>query len=521
MESVIFSRANVRVPRVRRDRARSHVRRFLVAVSAMLITGCAVGPDFVRPSAPTVIGYTSETLAAQTAAADIAGGQAQRFVQGLDIPGQWWTLFHSAPLNALIEQALKANPTLQTAEAALHVAQENVYAQQGAYYPSVAANLTSTRQKVPGILSSPVSSGETIFNLHTAQVLVSYTPDVFGGNRREVESLQAQAESQRFLLEAAYISLTTNVVVAVVQEASLRDQIVATEELIKLQTEQLNLMRVQLDLGQIAEAAVVAQEAVLAQTQTQLPAMRKQLAQQRDLLNALVGRFPSEELAAKFNLAMLQLPEALPLGLPSQLVEHRPDVRAAEASLHAASAQIGVAVANMLPQLTLTASGGSVATRVSDLFKSGNGFWSVASGLTQPVLEGGTLLHRKRAAEAEYDQAAAQYRATVITAFQNVADTLQALQYDADGLQAAVVAECATKKSLDIARRQLELGDISNLALVIFEQAYQQAVINRVQAQANRFADTAALFQSLGGGWWNRTGVREDAAATEGTVKGR
>jgi NodT family efflux transporter outer membrane factor (OMF) lipoprotein len=512
MESIIKGCAHVRVRRAMRIACRIQQLcplRICAAVfsAAALVTGCAVGPDFVHPAAPGVNSYVSEPLAAHTASADVAGGAAQHFVQSLDIPGQWWTLFHSAPLNALIEQALKANPTLQGAEAALRVAQETVYAQQGAYFPTIQANFTPTRQKVANNLSSPVSSGATIFNLHTAQVLVSYTADVFGGNRRQVESLQAQAESQRFQLEAAYLTLTSNVVAAAVQEALLRGQIAATEELIKLETEQLDLLHRQLDLGSVAEAAVVAQEATLAQAQAALPPLRKQLAQQRDLLSALAGRFPSEELAEEFDLSTLQLPQELPVSLPSKLVEQRPDVRAAEAQLHAASAQIGVAVANMLPQINLNASGGSVATQMADLFKSGSGFWNVAGSLTQPIFEGGTLLHKKRAAEAAYDQAAAQYRSTVIAAFQDVSDTLHALQYDADALHAVVTAEHATKKNLDIARRQFELGDISYLALLTAEQAYQQTVINRLQVQANRYTDTAALFQALGGGWWNRSDV--------------
>jgi NodT family efflux transporter outer membrane factor (OMF) lipoprotein len=427
-------------------------------------------------------------------------------------------------LNSLIEQALKNNPSLQQAEAALRVAQETVYAQQGAYYPSVSANFTPTRQKEAlGSVSSSAASGASLFNLHTAQLNVSYTADVFGGNRRQVESLQAQSDSQRFQLEAAYLTLTSNVVAAAVQEASLRAQIAAANTMIKVEQEQLNLFRRQLELGAVAEANVLAQVAALAQTQALLPPLQKQLAQQRDLLTALAGGFPGDVSSnvsgnassnashnaapEQFELSMLQLPQDLPVSLPSKLVEQRPDVRSAEEQLHAASALVGVAKANMLPQFTLSAAGGSMATQIGQLFKSGNGFWTLAGGITQPLFEGGALLHKKRAAEAAYDEAAAQYRGTVIAAFQNVADTLQALQFDADGLQAAVIAERAAADSLAIARRQVELGDIGYVSLLAAEQAYQQAVLTLVQAQANRYADTAALFQALGGGWWNRDDV--------------
>ena len=493
---------------------KQHLLKASVPLSALLIAGCAAGPDFSRPAAPNVSRFTAEPLAVQTASAPVAGGEAQRFIDTADIPKQWWTLFHSPALNSLIEQALKNNPNLQQAEAALRVAQENTAAQVGAYYPSASLNFTPSRQKEAlGTVSSSAASGAALFNLHTAQLNVAYTADVFGGNRRLVESLQAQADTQRFQLEAAYLSLTSNVVAAAVQEASLRAQIAATEAMIKIEQEQLDLFRRQLDLGAVAEASVVAQVATLAQTKALLPPLQKQLAQQRDLLAALAGRFPSDAPVEKFELAALQLPQELPLTLPSKLVEQRPDVRSAEEQLHAASALIGVAKANMLPQFTLSADGGSMASVVSQLFKSGNGFWTLAGGLTQPIFQGGMLLHKKRAAEAAYDEAAAQYRSTVIAAFQNVADTLQALQSDADALQAAVVAERATADSLAIARRQVELGDIGYVSLLAAEQAYQQAVLGLVQAQANRYADTAALFQALGGGWWNRTAVASADAA--------
>ncbi len=477
----------------------------LALLPALALSACAVGPDFKTPDAPKAARYTEHALPATTASAQAAAGLPQRIVDGRDIPAQWWTLFHSPALNSLIEEALKNNPNLQQAEAALRAAQENVAAQQGAYYPSVSANFTPSRQKdALGTVTSNAASGAGVYNLHTVQLNISYVPDVFGGNRRQVESLQAQSDAQRFEREAAYLSLTSNVVAAAVQEAALRAQIAATEKMVKLEQETLDLTKRQSELGAVPEAAVAAQLAVLAQTQAQLPPLQKQLAQQRDLIAALAGRLPVDMPHETFELSALQLPQELPLSLPSQLVRQRPDVRAAEENLHAASADIGVAAANMLPQFSLTAGGGSVATQLSDLFKSGTGFWNLAGGVTQPLFQGGTLLHRKRAAEAAYDAAAAQYRATVIAAFQNVADTLQALHADADALQAAATAERAAADSLAIARRQVELGDMAYITLLSAEQNYQQATLNLAQAQANRYADTAALFQALGGGWWNR-----------------
>jgi len=478
-------------------------------VIGVALAGCAVGPDFERPEAPAVDRYTREPLPQATNSADIEGGEAQRFVQGLDIPGQWWTLFHSPALNALIEQALKNNPTLPAAEAALRQAWENVYAAQGAFFPTAVASYSASSNKTAtGVVFTAASSGSPYFTLHTAQVVVSYVPDVFGGTRRQVESLMATAEFQRFQIEAAYLTLTSNVVAAAVQEASLRGQIAATEEIIRIETEALGILRKQFEFGQVAGADVAAVEATLAQAQATLPPLQKQLAVQRDLLTALIGRLPSQEPAEKFDLASLQLPQELPVSLPSNLVDQRPDIQSAQAQLHAASALIGVAIAAQLPQFTLTANAGTVANQIGQLFITpGTAFWTVAGNVAQTIFDAGTLLHKKRAADAAFDETAAMYRSTVITAFQNVADALHALQSDAETLKAAVAAERAASKSLEIARRQLQLGAIGYLGLLTTENTYQTALIALVQAQAARYADTAALFQALGGGWWNREDV--------------
>lgn len=474
-----------------------------------LSAGCTVGPDFHRPDAPQTSRYTAADIPMQTASANVPGGEAQRLVLGMDLPGQWWTLFHSEALDRLVTQALKANPNVHAAEAALRESMENVYAQQGFFYPTVQASFAPSRQKNPvGTLAPTLSSGQAIFNLYTAQVSVGFTPDVFGGNRRQVESLLAQAEYQRFQLEATYLTLTCNLVVAALQEASLRAQIAATEKVVEIEIEQVEIFRRQHALGAIALADVIAQQAALAQTMATLPILKKQLALQRDSLAALAGRLPSDEPAEQFDLASLQLPQDLPLTLPSRLVEQRPDIRSAEAQLHAASAQIGVATANMLPQLTLSGALGGTSTQIGKMLEASNVFWSLAGSAMQTAFAGGTLLHRKRAAVAAYDQAAAQYRSTVITAFQNVADSLRALQYDAEALEAQVTAEQAAGESLKIARRALQLGSISYLALLNAEQTYQQAVISLAQSRTNRYLDTAALFQSLGGGWWNRVDAK-------------
>ena len=476
-----------------------------VAFTALLLlAGCAVGPDFARPAAPAVERYTPGPLPGQTAAAPGLGGAPQRLVAGRDIPGDWWTLFRSEPLNALITEALRANPTLASAEAALRQAHELTLAGQGAFFPTVQANFGASRNKTASSLSPTPANDSLYFSLYNAQLGVSYVPDVFGGTRRQVEALAAQEEAQRFELEAAYLTLTANLVAAFVTEAALRGQIAATGEIVTIARDSLGILGRQQALGQVAGGDVAAQEAALAQAEATLPPLQKQLGQQRHLLTVLVGRYPSEAPAAHFDLAGLHLPQNVPVSLPSRLVEQRPDIRAAEAQLHAASAAIGIAVANRLPQITLSANAGVTATALAQLVTPGAGFWSLAGTLAQTIFDAGTLLHRQRAAEAGFDQAAAQYRATVLTAFQNVADALRALESDADTLKAVAAAEGAAAKSLAIARHQLALGAVNYLALLNAEQTYQEARIALVQAEAARFADTAALFQALGGGWWNR-----------------
>jgi NodT family efflux transporter outer membrane factor (OMF) lipoprotein len=472
---------------------------------------CTVGPDFERPAAPTDTGYTPEPLATQTASVKMRGGDAQHFLADRDIPGDWWTLFRSRPLNQLIGQALKANPDLDAAQAALRQAQENVYAEQGALFPQASFNFQAEKQRFSGATFGQPSNTAT-FGLVTPQLNISYAIDVWGGTRRQIESLEAQAEYQRFQLEATYLTLTSNVVVAAVQEASLRGQIAATQDIIRDQAQSLKLVRDRFNLGGASQADVLTQEAQLAQTRATLPPLQKQLAQTRNQLAVLVGQLPSHEAAGTFALDSMRLPNDLPLSLPSQLVEQRPDVRAAEAQLHSASAQIGVATANQLPQFSITGTLGTASNNFTNMFAPGTGVWSIAGGVTQTLFDAGTLLHRKRAAVAAFEQTAAQYRGTVIKACQNVADTLRALQSDADAMVAAGASERSAAASLDLARRQYQLGAIDYLTLLNAQRTWQQARINLVQAEANRYADTAALFQALGGGWWHRSDVAPQVA---------
>jgi len=479
-------------------------------LASSLLAGCAVGPDFKRPAAPDVSGYVAHPADTTAATENVPGGDAQHFAPGGDIPGDWWTLFHSRPLNDLIEQSLANNHDLKAAQAALSVARENVLAQRGSYYPSVVASFSASRQKQSEAISPTPNSSAFLYNLFTPQVSVSYAPDIFGLNRRTVESIQAQEQAVRFQMVATQITLSTNVVAAAVQLASLQAQVDATRELVDINTHMVQILREQSAKGYASGLDLAAQESQLAQTNATLPPLLKQLAQQRDLLAVLVGRYPSEAPDESFDLTNLQLPQELPVSLPSTLVAQRPDVLQAEANMHAASAQIGIAIANRLPNIVLSANTGSTALAMDQLFKSGTGFWGIGADLTAPIFQGGTLMHQERAAKAAYVEAAEQYRSTVMGAFQNVADSLVALDQDAAGLKAAAAAAEAAKRTLDLSQRQWQSGYASYLSLLSAEQSYQQARINLVLAQASRYADTAALFQALGGGWWNRADLAQD-----------
>jgi len=475
-----------------------------VAASAVVLAACAVGPDYRTPDAPAVPVYTERPLPAQTDAAAARGGEAQRFQSGGEISAEWWTLFGSSELDRLIRTALAANPTLEAAQASLRQAQESLNAQYAVLYPSVDANLGAKRQRIVGASSGNSTISPSVFTLYNASVNVSYAIDVAGGARRELEALQAGIDFQRFQLEAAYLSLTSNVATTAFREAALREQIRATREIVDAQERQLQLVEKQLALGAIARSDVLAQRAQLAQTRATLPPLEKALAQTRNQLAVLTGKFPGEAALAELDLSAFQLPRTLPVSLPSDLVRQRPDIRAAEAVLRQTNARIGVAQALMLPQLNLSATYGAAATSTGNLFEPSARLWSIGASLLQPIFHAGQLQARKRGAVAAYEQAFAQYRQTVLGAFQNVADVLLALEFDAIALKAQAAAEVASRESLEVTRMQLQYGAVNSLALLNAQSQYEQARIGLVQAQAARYADTAALFQALGGGWWRR-----------------
>jgi NodT family efflux transporter outer membrane factor (OMF) lipoprotein len=495
-------------PRIRSGKLKASL------LATLALSGCAVGPNFRTPQVSEKAGYAPGPLPTKTASASGALGGAQDFVQNNNIPGQWWTLFQSPVLDGLIKQAMAANPTINAAQASLRMAQENALAQEGSLFPSIGLGLSASKNETStGSLAPIAANYKPFYSLYTGEVTVSYAPDVFGLNRRTIESMAAQAEIQRYQLDAAYLTLTSNVVMTAVQVAALQAEISAQEDTIKADSQMRDIIRSQYAVGEVAEAALVQQDAVLAQAQQMLPPLQKQLALQQNALTALEGNYPTQAPVQGLDLTSLHLPEQLPVSLPSELVAQRPDILAAAANMHAASAQIGVAIANRLPQFPLTAALGTSPAALAKAFTPYNQFFTIASGLTMPLFDGGTLLHKQRAAKAQFDLAAAQYRETVIGAFQNVSDVLRALQSDADELQAAQAAQVAAAHSLTIARQELQAGSIDYVYVLTAEQTYQTAQQALVQAEAMRLSDTAALFQSLGGGWWNRSDPTVESSA--------
>lgn len=494
--------------------AGAHARRLALA-APLLLAGCMVGPNFQSPPAPAASGYTVEPRLQPAVGTAITGGAQQSFIAALDVGGQWWREFNSPQINAFVEEAVRNHPDVRAAQYALRAARETALQAQGALLPQVSGNVSATREQVTAA-SGGTTGAPTLYNLYETTVNVSYTLDLFGGIRRQVESAEAQAEYQRFEMEATYLALTANVVTAAISDASLRAQIAATQAIIEAEADQLRRVQGQFAVGAVSQADVLAQQTTLAQTQATLPPLQKQLAQGRNQLMAYLGRLPGQDRGESVSLASLRLPRNLPVSLPSQLVRQRPDIRQAEATLHQAAATVGVNTAALLPQITLTPSIASQALTVGQLFTPNGLAWTAAASITQTLLDGGQLYRTKEASVAAFEQDYALYQSTVLTAFQNVADALRAVQYDAATLRAQAAAEQAARDSLTMAQEQFKVGAIGYAIVIEAQQAYQNAVIARIQTQAMRYNDTVALFQALGGGWWNRLDETADAFPRNG-----
>jgi NodT family efflux transporter outer membrane factor (OMF) lipoprotein len=476
------------------------------------LVGCMVGPDFQKPEPPATESYTEEALPPATVnTPGIKGGHAQIFKVGQDIPNQWWELYESPELNHLIIRGLENNPDLKAAEATLQQAQEDLRSLIGAtLYPNVGLELDAGRERLSAFDSLEGSPGEDLadfppqlLDLYNANVSVSYVFDVFGANRRAIEALRAGLDFERYQLEATYLALTSNIVTTAILEGSLRAQIKATKEMIAQETQLLNITNKQYHAGGTSRFDVLAQETVLAQTRANLPPLENALAQTRHALAVLVGDYPGSEMLPKFYLDDLHLPEELPISIPSELINQRPDIQAAEALLHQASAQVGVATANMLPTFPIIASYGANSDSLNDFFNTNNIYWDWQASVLQPIFAGGALEAQRESAIFAFEAAFAEYQSAVLMGLQNVADTLTALENDARTLHETAIAEKAAKNMLDISQKQFEVGSINFIDLIYAQVAYQQTYLDRITALAARYADTAALFQALGGPWWD------------------
>jgi len=491
-------------------------KRIAGALVGALVGGCALGPDFHTPDAPQVEQYSSALENQSEHPSENRTIDGPELKQGEQIPDQWWRVYGSTELNGLIRQGMQQSPTLAAARATLRAAQEDYASQSGTIlYPTVDGSIRSDRQKLSG--ASFGQNGNFIYSLHTASVSVSYAFDPFGSGRRYLESLRAQVDYQGFQMEAANLTLAANIVSTAISEASLRGQWQAASDIVNNRRAQLKIVERQSAIGVVTEADVLSQRTALAQAETALPPLEKQLAQTQHQLSVLVGRFPGERAGANhdntdgkpgmpaFELAGLHLPESLPVSLPSELVHQRPDIRAAEAQLHQASALIGMATANMYPSLQITAGFGRQAVQFSNLLTGpASGIWSIGSNVLQPLFHGGELSAKRRQALASFDAARAQYQQTVLLAFRDVADVLLALQSDARGLKLQLKAESLARQTHDLVQHQFNLGAASFLTLLNAQQQYRQSHIGVVQARATLLADSAALFQAMGGGWWQR-----------------
>lgn len=483
----------------------------------LALSACAVGPDFHAPEAPKVADashpYTPAALPAMAASGTGPAYVSQRFVDGQDVSATWWEAFQSPALNALVRSALAQSPSVVAAQATLRQAEENYRADYGSrVFPSVTGQLSAGRQRFAIAQAEGIPAGST-GNLFNAGLDLSYTLDIVGGNRRELEGVRAAIDYQRFQVEATWLSLTSSVVATAIQEASLRAQLQVTRDVVDNAAKSLKVIAAQVQLGALARGALLQQQTLIAQQQAQIPPLEKALAQTRHQLSVLAGRLPGDDGLPMFDIDSLTLPRELPISVPSLLVRQRPDVRASEALLHEASAQIGVATANLYPQITLSAGVDRQSLKINKLFDTGTTGWNLAAGLVQPIFNGGSLQAKKRASVAAYDAAQAQYRSTVLNAFLDVANTLRAIDTDADAVTATADAERLANESLSLVGRQYQLGAVSYLASLEAQRTYLSTRVALVQARAARFTDTAALFQALGGGWWNMPDAVASAAS--------
>jgi NodT family efflux transporter outer membrane factor (OMF) lipoprotein len=473
---------------------------FAAIFALSLAIGCTVGPHFQAPAPPAITAYTPAPPQ-NTASANGPAGEQQRFDASAQLPAQWWELFHSSQLDSMVREALANSPTLAQATARLTEAQEELRARSGATkFPTVSGSASAEQEQVNLAAFGVPFPNPSPFTLLNGSIAISYALDIFGGNRRQIEALRAQVDYQQWQREGARLMLAGNVVSAAIRQAQLQQQIAITQLMLRNEQQQLAIAEQLRAAGGATDFDIHRQQTIVAQTQATIPALEQQLAAINDQLAVLMGKSPAEAQVQSVSLDSLQLPQDLPVSLPSSLVRQRPDIRAAEALLHSASAEVGVATANLYPQIVLSGGGGGVGTSFTD----GGDIWNVGAGLTQPIFNGGALRAEKRKAVAAYDEAGSEYRQTLLAAFQQVADTLYAIQHDAEALQAREQAASDAAAAYRIAADRYHAGGISRFALLDAERQQLQTALDRTASAAARYADSATLFEALGGGWWNQ-----------------
>lgn len=487
-----------------------------IAVAAVLCA-CTVGPDFAPPGPPRTSQYTPATEADGPIDAG-SNAVRQTLRPGETIAADWWTLFQSPQLTEIVDAAMAGNRTIEAAKARLAAAHEAVAIAAGTLYPQIDFSAGVSRQRVsvasfglqPGAIHTPPN-----FNLYSVGPTASYALDVFGGRRRLVEARAADAEAQEYQLHAAYLALSGNTASQAVLIASLRAQLQAVDDITAIDRENLDLVRKSRDAGVAPDADVVIAESQLASDETLRPPLEQQLSQARHAMALLLGRPPGDWSPPDFDIAGLTLPTELPVSLPSSLVHQRPDILAAEAQLHAASAAIGVATAQLYPDITLSASAGLVALSPARLFEKSALVWSAAAGLTGPIFHGGTLEAQRRATVDEFQATLADYEQTVLASFVQVADLLQALVHDAQLLRAQQRALDAASNSVRLQRLSYTGGGSGVLSVLDAERQYERARLGYVQAETQRYEHTIQLFVAMGGGWWNARVPQRDASAKD------
>lgn len=471
-------------------RTRNPLPGFVLGLTAAL-AGCKVGPDFKRPESPRAEAYTSQHLRLES-------GTDQQLVPGENPGREWWQLFQSDALNAVVQHALEGNRTLVAANATLAQARELAEAQAGALYPQLAMTAGSGRQRYGAQFLGPFPKPPP-FNYYALGPTVSYSLDYTGGTARSVEQQYALVEYQRQQLNAAYLMVTGNAVMQSLRIALLRGEIATVEAILEEDRRNKQLVQVAFEAGSVSRVDVVSAESQLASDATLLPPLRQELAVARHALSVIMGQLPVEAAPAELELSQVTVPRNLPLSLPSELVHRRPDILASEAQLHAATAAVGIATSNLYPHIVLTGNIGLQSTTLGSLFEGGSTAYGMTGSLTAPLFEGGTLRAQKRAALDAMRASTAKYEQTVLAAFGQVADALEALDHDAEQLDAQAHAQDAARENVDLTRKSYNEGNVGVLQILDAERLYQNARLGYVRAQAQRYMDTVQLLMALGG----------------------